>query len=89
MKLVGICDGVMYPFKNTLLGIDTRLRLGTSFPGRRMHELRCYSGFWMLQVEMVFLNKLDHHLDLQKDDRDHTLPARYMSSGYRVPEYLD
>ncbi|KAI8346610.1 hypothetical protein B0O80DRAFT_225437 [Mortierella sp. GBAus27b] len=68
MKLVGICDGVIYPFKNTLLGIDTRLRLGTSFPGRRMHQLRCYSGFWMLEVEMVFLNKLDHHLDLQKDD---------------------
>jgi aspartyl/asparaginyl-tRNA synthetase len=33
-----------------------------------MHESRCYSGFWMLEVEMVFLNELDHHLDLQKDD---------------------
>ncbi|KAI8351993.1 hypothetical protein B0O80DRAFT_510822 [Mortierella sp. GBAus27b] len=90
MKVVGSCDAVgsdtrsanrnpsfesgRYTHSILTLGINTRLHLETRFPGRNTHKPLCYSEFWMLEVEMVFLNELDHHLDLQKDDskRSHT-----------------
>ncbi|KAI8351717.1 hypothetical protein B0O80DRAFT_427894 [Mortierella sp. GBAus27b] len=108
MEVIGSCDDVTrvqliethhlnlvdIPVQNYSLGNNTRLHLETSFPGRHMHETRCYSGFWMLEVKMVFLNELDHHLDLQKNDSKRTTrylldTSGYISSGYQIPGYLD